>query len=290
MKFYPALDIQGADLDSVLAAVDDYGPTAAEERNGSVTIYFSESAQRDRARDAVARAWPAAALAVRDVSDEDWAERSQRNLHPVTVGRVTIAPPWAAPEEPVPAASPSLSDETAPVVVVVQPSMGFGTGHHATTRLCLAALQTIDLTGMFLLDVGTGSGVLAMAARRLGARRAVGIDNDPDAIEAARANLPLNPGLDGVDFRVAALESLGQLTVDGEVGPADVLTANLTGALLCRIGPLLLKAVRAGGFLIVSGLLDHERDNVVAGFADASLVRESVEDRWVGLVLRTRRT
>jgi len=158
--------------------------------------------------------------------------------------------------------------------------MGFGTGHHATTRLCLAALQEIDLTNAFVLDVGTGSGVLAIAANRLGASRALGIDSDPDAIQSARENLALNPDARHVELEVADLIAF-------ELPRADVVTGNLTGALLVRSAASLLGAVRPGGTLILSGLLTHERDDVCRAFAPAAVVWQREEDGWVGLILRS---
>jgi ribosomal protein L11 methyltransferase len=157
--------------------------------------------------------------------------------------------------------------------------MGFGTGHHATTRLCLAALQTIDLRDQVVLDIGTGSGVLAMAAERLGAARATGIDYDPDAIQSARENLELNRDVRSVIFDVADLS-------DASLPAADVVTANLTGALLVRSSSAVLAAVRPGGTLILSGLLAHERDEVRAAFLPAAVVWEREEDGWVGLMMK----
>ena len=266
MKAYPAIDIQTDSPDLALAFVDDFGPTAVDDQHpGSVRIFFSSSDARDAALEALASRFDASAV---DVPDDDWARRSQENLTPITVGRVTISP---RPDS-------SASDPDS-ISIVVVPSMGFGTGHHATTRLCLAALQNVGLAGRVVLDVGTGSGVLAIAARRLGADRAVGIDSDPDAIESACDNLALNPAVNHVEFAVADLSA-------SPLPPADVVTANLTGALLIRSAPLLLGAVRDGGVLILSGILSHERDAVREAFADAAIVGESREDEWVGMVLR----
>jgi ribosomal protein L11 methyltransferase len=156
--------------------------------------------------------------------------------------------------------------------------MGFGTGHHATTRLCLAALQTLNLAGGLALDVGTGSGVLAIAARLLGAREAKGIDFDADAIQSARENLTRNPFVDQVRFEIADLRS-------APLSLAHVVTANLTGTLLIRSAPILLGALAPTGTLIVSGLQTSERDEVVKAFAPARVLWEAEEDGWMGLAL-----
>jgi ribosomal protein L11 methyltransferase len=299
MSFYPALDIARADHGLVLAVVDDFAPVAAEERGASLLVFFQTDAHRDDAAAALAMAMPHATVVARDVDDEDWARRSQQNLAPVTVGAITITGDWglgaggsgfafgnahpaAALYDPqAPGPGPEEPQSPAPsrqLLICIQPSMGFGTGHHATTRLCVAALQTLDLRDASVLDVGTGSGVLAIAARRLGAAHALGVDTDPDAIQSARENLPLNPEVDRVAFELRALgrDPLPQ---------ADLVTANLTGALLCRTARALIDLVHPGGHLIVSGLMTSERDAVRGALAEMTLTWEEREEEWVALCL-----
>ena len=275
---YPALDVGGDDDGRLLALLDDFSPTAVEERSGGVTVYFTSASSRDAAREAVVREFPQFTTAARDVDDEDWARRSQENLQPVTVGRITVAPPWTSPQPP----GTSRQPREARLQVVILPSMGFGTGHHATTRLCLTALQSLDLRDKTVLDVGTGSGVLALAASLLGAREATGIDYDADAIQSAEENLRLNPACGNVRFHLLDLRDGAQLP------PADVMTANLTGAILAQSASRLLGALMPGGVLVVSGLQSHERDEVVAAFEGTTLLWEQAEDGWTGLAFNAR--
>ena len=158
-KRWPALDIRHVgDRDLLLAALDDFSPSAIEESESGLRVFFATPAARDaamagmatRETDGLWRRPPRLRPVAVDVSDEDWARRSQENLEPIVVGRVTILP---RPEIPPPAPD-SLPDS---VRLVIAPSMGFGTGPHATTRLCLTALQTLRLAGAFVLDVGTGT-------------------------------------------------------------------------------------------------------------------------------------
>jgi ribosomal protein L11 methyltransferase len=283
---YPALAVDGADSDLLAAVVDDFSPTAVEEHGSQIVVFFTDTNHRDLALHAAAAAFPDATLTARDVDDEDRARRSQENLTPVTVGRVTITPPWHATPRTsnLQLGTSNLQPPTSEnITIVITPSMGFGTGHHATTRLCVAALQGVKLEGARVLDVGTGSGVLAIAACALGAEAAIGIDYDQDAITAANENLDVNPGVKGVHFTVADLRR------DTALGQADVLLANLTGALLAQTAPLLLSRVRPGGVLILSGILAAERDGVVSAFeAGATLVDEALEEGWMGLTLNRR--
>ena len=276
MASYPALEIRGADSELALAIADDFSPVAAEQDDHGITIYFSNAERRDGACEALRHGFAGAVVSTMDVDDEDWARRSQAGLGPITVGRVTVAPPWAVP---VP---PGAHPDHPALVIVITPSMGFGTGHHQTTRLCLAALQSLDLAERFVLDVGTGSGILAIAARRLGARECLGVDNDTDAVESARDNLALNPEADHVTFDVADLNHV-------PLPCADVVTANLTGAHLIASAGTLMSALRPGGVLITSGLLEAERSSVAAAFKDLAAVSEAQEGEWMCLTFRLRK-
>jgi ribosomal protein L11 methyltransferase len=292
---YPALDLNGIDAELALACVDEYSPTAAEERSGLLTIFFSNALGRERARAALLAAFPCALIVPRDVDDEDWARRSQEALGPVTVGRITIVPP--SPDGTLSSPSAVLLPP-GQLRLVVRPSMAFGTGHHATTRLCLAAMQSVELADRVALDVGTGSGVLALAARALGAKRALGVDNDPDAIRCANENLLLNGHLDRVEFEVAdalvdlpqrihAVAGASQMSGHGSAA-VDVITANLTGTLLSRSAPLLLSCLVPEGTAIISGILESERSDVADAFRAADPVWEAHEDEWLALGFRRR--
>jgi ribosomal protein L11 methyltransferase len=121
--------------------------------------------------------------------------------------------------------------------------------------------------------------VLAIAAARLGAARAIGIDSDADAIQSACENRDLNPDAGRVAFETRDLAT-------GALPPADLITANLTGALLARSAPTLLAAVKPGGTLILSGIQSHERDDVREAFAGHDVVWEREEDDWVGIAVK----
>ena len=259
MRVYPALRItffeppSEEQIDRLLAQLDDFRPTAIDDIDNGVIAYFVSASARD---DALAQlgAFELVDVTAEDVPDENWAERSQAALTPVTVGRLTVAPPWTVTDE--------LRASAPGPIIVIQPSMGFGTGHHASTRLCLELLQRVPLAGKRVLDIGTGSGVLAIAARVLGAASVVGIDVDPDALTNARENLELNGIADGVAF----VESDVRAHAAGASGAYDLILANLTGSLLQREADAIAALAASGGHLIVSGFQVHEVDDVRVAF------------------------
>lgn len=275
MRTYPALELtwptrpDNAHLERLLAEIDIDGPTALEERDAGARVFFPSADLRRRAASRIIALDPSATCTPIDVPDENWAERSQADLAPVTVGRLTVDP----------GAPPRGKN---PEVIFIRPSMGFGTGHHASTRLCLALMQRTSLRGRRVLDVGTGSGVLAIAACRLGAAGAVGIDHDQDALVAARESVDANG-----ETETVALFSFDLATTAAIPGaPFDVVVANLTGGLLVREAARLADATARGGQVIASGFMTDEEDAVFSVFERFGLTRAHrlEEEGWVGVL------
>lgn len=233
-------------------------------------VCFKDDADRTRAAAAIAALNRDLHVEPVDLPDDDWVARSQQALTAVTAGPFVVAPPWDLPV-PVPPGQR---------LIVIEPSMGFGTGHHATTRLCLRAVGALDLAGRRVLDIGTGSGVLALAASLAGAADVTGVDIDDDAVAAAVRSAALNPHIPAVRFAVADI---------AEAGPAaDVVLANLTGAMLARDAAHLARRVVAGGHLVISGFMHDERAGV-EGALDAFAVESQLdEDGWCAAILRRR--
>lgn len=231
-------------------------------------VCFADADERDRAGRAIALALPHLSIERIDLPDEDWAARSQQSLTAVRAGQFIVAPPWDLP--------PGDVDAT---VIVIEPSMGFGTGHHATTRMCLRLLSGLDITDATVVDLGTGSGVLSMAAALMGARRVIGIDVDRDAIDSAEASARLNTLPDSITFMV------GDFRTDPPP-PADLVLANLTGGMLTSSAGAITALVRPGGRLIVSGFDGTEVDAVRHAFSSFAESAQLVEDNWIALLLQ----
>ena len=305
MASYPALDARsapGIDLQDLLfAELDGLEPLAIQEHDGAEgwRIFFRHAADRDRARDALAAAFPGRLeLSPVEVDDEDWARRSQAALTSIEVGRITVSPPWEMnpsslitdpeslipdPASLIPRPGSGIQDPVSRkrdadrILIVIEPSMGFGTGHHATTRLCLRLLQQIDVRGQRVADVGTGSGVLALAAWKLGASKVVAIDHDADALQNARANIERNGGAAAIDVLEADLSAL-------TIAPADTVLANLTGAVLTRYAGELTAMTADGGVLVVSGFAPGELQGIADGFGRAPS-RVAREGEWAAMIL-----
>ena len=231
-------------------------------------VCFSDAAERDRAAAALSSTLPALAVESVDLPDEDWAARSQQSLTAVRAGAFIVAPPWDLP-----------ADDVDALVIVIEPSMGFGTGHHATTRMCLRLLSEIDVSDATVLDLGTGSGVLSMAAALMGARRVIGIDVDQDAIDSAESSARLNTLPDSITFTV------GDFRTDPPP-PADLVLANLTGGMLTSSAASIAALVRPHGQLLLSGFDHTEVDRVLAAFASFTERQRLSEDNWIALRLQ----
>ena len=230
-------------------------------------VCFNDADERAQAADAIRAALPQLGIEAVDLPDEDWAARSQKALTMVHAGRFIIAPPWDMP-----------ADDVDATVIVIEPSMGFGTGHHATTRMCLRLLSDLDVSDWTVLDLGTGSGVLTMAAALSGARRVIGIDVDVDAINSAEASARLNTLPDTIAFEVSDFRS-------APPAPADLILANLTGGMLTSSGSQIGALVKPGGQMILSGFDHTEVDAVLAAFDGFVEQARLTEDNWVALLL-----
>ncbi|TAJ03472.1 50S ribosomal protein L11 methyltransferase [Pectobacterium versatile] len=186
---------------------------------------------------------------IEQLEDKDWEREWMDNFHPMQFGkRLWICPSWR-----------DIPDPTA-VNVMLDPGLAFGTGTHPTTALCLQWLDGLDLEGKTIIDFGCGSGILAIAALKLGAARAIGIDIDPQAIQASRDNAQRN----GVSERLELYLPKDQ---PADLS-ADVVVANILAGPLRELAPLISDLPKAGGHLGLSGVLATQADGVAEAYAD----------------------
>lgn len=257
------------------------GGTAVEEDGDLLTTYFPAPPDADAFLTAAADRLAAAAggaepeMLWRWQTDEDWARRWKEGLEPRRVGdRLVVTQPWNA-----------VASEGVDLVVVIHPATAFGTGEHATTRGALRLLEVALQGGERVLDVGTGSGILAIAAVRLGAGSVLAVESDPDAMSNARENLERNGVQDDVELVCGEVDD--GFLAEHHAG-FHVIVANVLSGVLVPLLPGLRSALREGGGLILGGILESEAGAVLeaAGAAGLRAEQELVEGEWWTSLLR----
>lgn len=203
------------------------------------------------------------------LEDKAWEREWMQHYRPMQFGRrLWVCPSWLEPPE---------SDA---VNLLLDPGLAFGTGTHPTTALCLAQLDSMSLTGRTVVDYGCGSGILAVAALKLGATAALAVDNDPQALAASRDNAERN-GIAAQKFTVALPEHVTQRDWHGR---AALVVANILAGPLTELSSTLLNFLQPTGTLLLSGLLQNQAEAVCAHYADRLALRVvSEKDGWVCL-------
>ncbi|MDI7261598.1 MAG: 50S ribosomal protein L11 methyltransferase [Thermodesulfobacteriota bacterium] len=205
------------------------------------------------------------------IPEQDWGENWKKFFKPLRVGsRFVVKPPWSR-----------IRLKRGEIPIEINPGMAFGTGTHATTKLCMEALEKNLKKELFVLDVGTGSGILAVAAAKLGAREVWGIDIDKMAVEIARENVSRNRVSDKVRIKRARIGKIQKRF--------DIVVANLDFRSLMRMRAALMRHLKKGGFLILSGVLEKEEERLRQHYMETGFLQwvdVAQEEEWVCLTFR----
>ncbi len=265
-----AVSLEGADTELLFET--DWNDNTPVWKQTRVTALFAEDADVAAAMNMVAvlLSLPSApAYTTETVADQDWVRVWMDRWRPMHFGKgpagvnLWVVPSWLSPPDPEAAN------------IILDPGMAFGTGTHATTAMCLEWLAQHPPRDREVIDYGCGSGILAIAALKLGARSALGTDTDPQSLTVSRENAERNLVLDRLDLLLP--EALPERI------SADIVLANILAAALITLAPRLTALVRPGGTLVLSGLLTIQADEVAAAYADHFDFTPRHRDEWVML-------
>jgi len=263
--------------DALLNKMSEMGCLGVNETGKRISAYFKDTHDIIQLRDSLesfrkvleqAGLDPGFSFDYLYLSERDWNEPWKKRFIPIDVGeQLSILPPW------------EKSDKNR-IPLIIDPGMAFGTGHHETTKACLQLIERFSKTSPKdrFLDVGTGTGILAIAASRLGFKAVVGVDIDPLAIDAAKRNAELN-SLQNVEILEGAIA--------GVQGAFDMIAANLMSEVLINIAPEISARLNYTGIAILSGMLKGQENDVLHAMKRSGLsaIETLVDGRWVSIVL-----
>jgi ribosomal protein L11 methyltransferase len=267
------------------AVVEDYLGRADCERGGRVTVKgflpvqdVDTQQKLEVALLLLSRSSNISEPRLRVLEPEDWAESWKQYFQPQHIGeRFVIVPTWQ-----------EYAPQPGERIILLDPGMAFGTGLHATTRLCLRATETLARPGARVLDVGTGSGILAIAAALLGCGPILALDMDPLAVEVAQDNVALNRAAEAVTVAHGTLRNEERSPLAAQVSPSgyDLILANILAEVIVAMAPALARELAPGGTLVTSGILAQKGDMVAEALTAAGLTvtERPREEEWVAVI------
>lgn len=215
-------------------------------------------------------------VVIEETEDIDWINNWKQYFHQFTIDDVLVIPSWEEVE-------PQDKDK---MILHIDPGTAFGTGMHDTTQLCIRALRKFITPETVLLDVGTGSGILGILALMFGAKKAVGTDLDPCAVDAVRENMEAN-GISPDDFRMMIGNIITEKEVQDKVGFEcyDIVVANILAEVLVPLTPVIVHQLKKGGIYITSGIIDDKEETVVEAVKAAGLkvLEVNYQGEWVSV-------
>jgi len=255
----------GSRRDQVVGALFESGAQGVQEVGATLVTHVRGQDVANALVCALLAASPDVAVDTEPLAPVDWSEQWKQSIHVQRLGQLTVAPPWLAE---------GLDPAT---TIIIEPGMGFGTGEHATTRGSIRLLQQVVREGDRVADVGAGSGVLAIAAAKLGASGVAAIELDRDAIGNAEENVARN----GVVGRVTVIEGDAMMLLP-LVAPVRLVTANIISSVLIELLPVLAEALTSDGRAILSGILESEREVMELALIESGwrVEAEDCEDGW----------
>jgi ribosomal protein L11 methyltransferase len=275
VNYIEAVFRANADSGEILAMLQGCEELGCWENDGVIHIFWPESRWSPEAFADLRQTLSAlgidpdnAGLTIENVPDKDWNETWAASLTPIRLGRrIRIRQSWHPPEEGFDG-----------IELVIDPRRAFGTGYHSTTQLVVEWLEKHLSGGERVLDVGTGSGILAMTAVRLGAASALGIDNDPVAVECAREYARVNGFGPELDLRVGSFGDCPEVSF-------DVIVANIDGKTLPTLCPELTRLSKPGVRICLSGLQEHDLEEITTALNRAGLAvkTKTSRDEWIAL-------
>ena len=265
VRVRPGAQDEAARRAALVKALVHAGSSGVVEDGLSLVGYLPEDADQAAIGASLARADDTATIEFCATVPDNWVERWREGVRAHELGLLRVSPPWLA----------HAGDEAR--TVVIDPGMGFGTGEHASTRGVLRLLSSLERMGDLVADLGAGSGVLAIAAAKLGAGRVAAIEMDPDAIANAQSNVESNHVADRVSIIAGDARALLPL-----LAPVDLVTVNIVSSVIAELLPIVHEALVPKGRAILGGMLLDEREAMCERLAAAGWRREAddVEDDW----------